>query len=1278
MEVPSAQDVGAKGDVKAVWTNKWGIVPAIRPIQAAEELIRGSIQWESIPYLSDFRTLGSGTEARLVTQIQIACDRDCLYIRVIAVLPGGERSCPQERLEQIDLLLSPRAAGDEYVQIPVRFSNRKTEEEAGLNLLTNWDTIGPIKWRKPLVEQDYQLEINRTELGWEALVIISFHSLGVEYILPGTEWRFNAIRYQEGDEPVSSWVPLLQSYYMDNAINTKPDELRNYVVGYNAAGQGRMGSLLFLNDSYAGQVEEGIVNSGGEQMWEPERFDLRYIDHHEKELSFDDVSDSEECVKANVERRAALQIRWRQPSGRMVDAEVTQLKWEEVEVGGGSWIARFLSPPLVESGMIQLHLRFMPQGKGGVAYCGIVAFEEEALIAAGNEVIRSSGQADVDPFCSTEQADGVAHPSQRVEHAPASAIVKRVMAIMPAQPGFLFTGVPHDPLTRTDAVYTFNPDKPDQLVSVKDSIVYPNEQYVENRRLVVHNSKGEEVVYPYHEGEDGRRYFITAHLWYEQKRYALSATKEIALTDPLGAARLLYQWVKLYDGYVPVNDYIWRNYPVHASRTMPYPYWGGIMARWFCLELYELTPIIETYAIIRDSNAFEMLSRETGEDVEHRFVNDLLLKELAFVTSYVVINGNLDYLIWLGYIRLGKALREPDLIHRAVRLMKQFYESQFLADGFWNEVSLSYHEQSVHGFQQAIKELNGWSDPVGYLSPRNGLRFDKLDLQGLFPGLAQSITLGRLLTYPDGKYIPLGDTWASDELTQPSRGASSVLLPSVRVAKLAAGAGVEQSQAVLHFSPKYGHHHADPLGLIMYAKGKELLPDIGYTYTRHRLLYVSTFAHNTVVVDGRDMACNSGLSRHGGNVMVFAPVEQSFQIVKASQESAYPKTEQYTRELWWIGFEGAADEEGYLVDLFRVVGGRRHEYTLNGAANVDARWHTEIQLTDYGPYLVPPGTLVVEPATEYDYGHAGGEYYGYMYMQDVKRAEVKSGKYGLTLITEDGTSESAKLNITGFVEPGGNELFVGKSSSLRTTRTGGPRNKKADINDQLTQYFLPKFVLRREGEGHQQLSSTFVTVMEPYTGAEPRIKRIEQLNVESVGQGNAAVAITYENVTDYVLSSNDSDAPMVVGDMLLQGRMGFIRVKDGRVSQLRLIGGTRLRIGDTAIVGSGPLRGTVIGTTRKANGDEENRLITAEPVPHKMNGQHIVVTHPDGQTCGHRITAISTYRGGSQLAIEYDPGFEIGEDGVSGQCCYPHLKWQGEHRYCIDNIETWVINKPAK
>ncbi|MES6927206.1 heparinase II/III family protein, partial [Cutibacterium acnes] len=153
--------------------------------------------------------------------------------------------------------------------------------------------------------------------------------------------------------------------------------------------------------------------------------------------------------------------------------------------------------------------------------------------------------------------------------------------------------------------------------------------------------------------------------------------------------------------------------------------------------------------------------------------------------------------------------------------------------------------------------------------------------------------------------------------------------------------------------PKYGgHFHYDPLNLTLYANDQELLPDIGYTHTFYNMWAMSTLAHNTVVVDSANMSA-SNEAKDGGNIESFAPVDSRVQVARASQPSAYPQTEEYSREPWYIGFDNTDDGEGYLLDLFRVAGGSRHEYTLQGDANLDAYFESDLVFEEYGPYLLP-------------------------------------------------------------------------------------------------------------------------------------------------------------------------------------------------------------------------------------------------------------------------------------------------------------------------------------
>jgi hypothetical protein len=521
-----------------------------------------------------------------------------------------------------------------------------------------------------------------------------------------------------------------------------------------------------------------------------------------------------------------------------------------------------------------------------------------------------------------------------------------------------------------------------------------------------------------------------------------------------------------------------------------------------------------------------------------------------------------------------------------------------------------------------------------------------------------------MLTYPDGKYLPIQDTWAHTSHKTPDLAAGSLLMPASGIARLTGGSGAGQSQLYMTFEPKYGHSHYDPLNLTLYAAGQELLPDIGYTHTKYRSWTTMTMAHNTVVVDGKNMTVDDR-SKHGGSIELFAPESGLVQVMRARQENAYPGVSEYSREPWQIRFEGAPENEGYVLDLFRVAGGSKHEYTLQGDANRDASFTTDAETENYGPHLLPEGTSVVEPENEDEQGSAGGNYLGYMYVRDVKQTGLPDSRYEALLSTQEKGVLKAGMKINGFVaEGGGGTLFLGRSPSLRATRVEGK-----DTNDLAGLYDMPKMIVRREGGG---LQSTFVTALEPFAaGDAPRIEKVEPLAMEQSSAGDAAVAITYGNTTDIVLSSPNRDGkPLIAGNIVLDGNLGFIRLADGKVKRMMLIGGTSLKIGDTEVTGSGPSSGEITSVRRVADGSPYNAFVTTAPVPASAEGKYAVVTHPDGTAHGYPITGVRQNGGFTELLTgDMDPGFEIAEDRSSAMKFFPFTAWSGSHTFRIDNID---------
>jgi len=1041
----------------------------------------------------------------------------------------------------------------------------------------------------------------------------------------------------------------------------------------------------------------------------------------------------------------------------------------------------------------------------------VATFDRDALILAGNRLPANAP-----------------HPPQQsrtVTAAPASAEVTALLALVPDRTGFTFCGVPDKPELHPNATYTWSASKPDKIVAISTGTEYPNANYPEDRALTVTNRLGDTVSYPYHQDAEGKRYFLSAHLWYHQRNYVYGQLPDLAQRDPLGAARVLHKFAQVYQGWVPTNEYPWWNRPVEPAATPRNHYWGGVWYRWSIADLGAMNQIGAALATVSTTNAFEVLSEEVGHDVRALLVDDTIAPSLDWYRSHIRMYTNNDYPGFVGMGSLGHALGDSGLVHETVEWAEEYLRRGFLFDGFWKETTLSYHNQSTNGLFTVAGKVAGWTDPEDYESPRSGRRYDNLDLLSEMAVLGASQRLPNQLAYPDNKLLPMADTWANEVAAVPDRSVASFLVPAAGVARLSRGkvvasghpgiqlqfpdlsivessagttvfassgtvqfeansagqtvtfafgvakpdeydldlrpfraasygryevsvddqvlgevdfyavsGGVSDwgtlgrrqltagdhtirfrglgkddastnykmgvvtlalldaaarderdnaeppelanpSQVYLQFTPKYGHNHYDPLTLALWAEGQELLPDLGYSHTMYRMWGVSTLGHNTVTVDSADMKTATGAD--GGSIEVFDHATEAVQVTRASFGTAYPQTSRYQRETWSIELPGTDRHAGYVLDLFRVIGGKRHEFSLNGDANRDATMTTPIPTTVYedGKYLLPAGTTVVEPTKETETGTAEGHYYGYIHVRDVKTAALGDGRYDVTLETKlSNGSDGSRAHILGLASSGASsesprtssevetQLFLGTSPSFRATRLNGT---KGDTNDEVVKWRLPKLVVRRDGT---DLHSDFVTVIEPYAaGATPQVTAVEMLD-HNGADGDLAVKVTLADGTvDIVLSTQTGTGSITAGGITLAGKLGWARISNGETIGLHVVGGNRIGGPGRELTATGPVVGTLTGTRRKIGGDAVDALVTSASVPDWVVGHTIVVTHPGGKTHGYPIKAVTSADGATTIELDaMDPGFTI--DGNSSAMVFtPFTTWAGATTFRIDN-----------
>ena len=861
---------------------------------------------------------------------------------------------------------------------------------------------------------------------------------------------------------------------------------------------------------------------------------------------------------------------------------------------------------------------------------------------------------------------GVVHPVYPVKASPQRTEALReavapmmgmceeeMVGLVPDRTGFRFMGCPNCNEGTHESQLVWTVEDPHCVTCRYCGMGFPNEAYPEDRVLKVTNPVGEAVAYPYWEDREGKRYFFSAKGWWCARFYFASRAKDMgALFQATGArtyarraALILDAFARYYPGFLVCLDEV--HTPKAFYREPPFPRRGGKWGEWRYIEIP--TDLVFAYDWIYDSGELERLSEAVGADVRERIEKDFFRGGVRQDDLHGPLYTNASPGTYEGYAVLGRVLGDPGLVHEAVRRSKGLFERWFFVDGSWCQGSVDYHGYTMRGMQGVLDALKGYSDPPDYVDPVDGKRFEALDLEVDFPVIARARRLLGTCRYPDGRTIPVHDGWARvPALPAPERSVST-LLAGVGHAWLGQGEGKEQVQVHLHFSEgAYGHSHGDTLNLMLFARGQELLPDLGYTHSRYRHWSISTLCHNTVVIDGEEQFTGDR-NKHvpgDGHLLAFEAGCGPVQWVEASGERSYPGLAQVYRRTVMLVDAGGGDV--YVVDLFRVVGGTQHDWVMHGSADRDSRAEVGVPLTFHAEHMLP-GVEVRLPENAKDPGEAEGRNPGYGFFQNVSRGEVTDGATVTFTVSESPVGIRTHLPALG-----GAEVFSGDAPSLR----------RAEENDALLdRYRMPIFLVRREGPA--PLSSCFAAVHEPYEGA-PFLKEV---SVEAVEGGEDAVVlrVRHHGVTDHIVHRGRPDrGPLRVGDLCMAGEVGFVREREGVVEEMGLWGGTELRWRDGVLWGGGVYEGEVVGILRKGAGDAYDALRVRGELPEGevLRGATAVVSFGDGATLGYGVVGVRRAGGEAHVVLESDPGISVAEGGMQYLFC-PRRRVPGGVRYRV-------------
>ena len=338
----------------------------------------------------------------------------------------------------------------------------------------------------------------------------------------------------------------------------------------------------------------------------------------------------------------------------------------------------------------------------------------------------------------------------------------------------------------------------------------------------------------------------------------------------------------------------------------------------------------------------------------------------------------------------------------------------------------------------------------------------------------------------------------------------------------------------------------------------------------------------------------------------------------------------------------------------RVAGGSRHEYVLLGDANHSGAVETDLPLSEFGPNLLPPGVSVRYPTGESVEGEAEGHNIAYAFVRDVRTAQT-SDPWSARFTSEAPTAGS--LLVHGLPEPD-TRLLIGSAPSIRRAE-----EDDAKVDD----FTMPVLVQRREGN---DLVSTFAAVLEPY-GDAPLLTSVERLPLSVASPGDVALKITWSDRVDYLISAADGDGGTLRADnIVLRGRMGFVRERNGEIERMVLVGGASLEKGGSRLEGGGVIEGSIEGVLRVAGGDAVDGFIVDAQLEtgDTLAGCTAIVTDGNGFTYGHPVTGISQRDGRTVLELAEDPGIEIDADGTGRHVFFPGRTWTGGTRFEVPTV----------
>ena len=532
-------------------------------------------------------------------------------------------------------------------------------------------------------------------------------------------------------------------------------------------------------------------------------------------------------------------------------------------------------------------------------------------------------------------------------------------------------------------------------------------------------------------------------------------------------------------------------------------------------------------------------------EMDKRIVDDLIIAGCDDSENWKEINNKCGPGRALSGA-VGILFERPLSVRRAIEGFELLMDHSFHFDGFCKETP-SYSAMHLNLMRNIPEILMGYSDPENFVPKDNKLLRDFNPFTGIDRYRLALESMVRMLD-PSNRYPVIGDTHygggsstiyaeiLTDRYSQTyapllekaqgaalaDKGSEYALwhrapdlkavsggtlphytewFPGWHVGVLRAGSADSHTTLYMNANESGVHRHYDILSISYIAHGVEAATDRGYIWDDPRNAWTKgTLSHNLVVVDGTTQNSKNRTSK-----LELFGASPGVEVIRVSAQ-AYEQCDLYERTTALVTVSG---EQTYVVDFFRVDGGKKHQYSFNSSGSL-------ISVTGKKPRAIAEKIKWLD------------------------NLRVSKPKAPFTATWEN---EGVRTDLTMLNDI--DRLIVADAPGWRSDR-----------GDELNAPPIQQILAERTNE--DRAVSQYAAVIVPYKGEDSPVKSA-RLVVNDYESGIMGVAVELDDRTDFILSS-PVEGPHTYGPVSMDGQFGFVSLNSGgKMTQGYLLEGTELR-----------------------------------------------------------------------------------------------------------------------